>query len=143
MSIWKGPMDLEQLNAINHKTMADHLGIVFTQYGDDFITAKMPIDQRTLQPFGIMHGGASCALAESVGSLAANCCIDRENQVCVGLDINTSHIRQAKSGFVIGTARPIHIGRTTHIWEIRITNEQNQLVSLTRLTMIILDLKAR
>jgi 1,4-dihydroxy-2-naphthoyl-CoA hydrolase len=141
MGIWKPKMDLEQLNALNKNTMAEHLGIVMTDFTDDTLTAKMPVDNRTLQPFGIMHGGASCALAESVGSLAANCCIDREKQVCVGLDITTSHIRQAKSGFVLGTARPIHLGKTTHVWEIQIKNEQDQLISLTRLTIIVLDTK--
>ena len=98
----------------------------------------MPVDHRTKQPIGIMHGGASCVLAESVGSVAANCCVDIEKQYCVGLDINTNHIRQAKDGFVIGMARPVHIGRQTHVWSIEIHHESGYLVSINRLTMMVM-----
>lgn len=119
--------------------MVDHLGIVFTDIGDDFLSAKMPVDKRTLQPFGIMHGGASCALAETIASVAASRCIDLEKKICVGLEINTSHIKMVRSGFVIGTAHPLHLGESTHLWEILITNENGQLISASRLRMAILD----
>lgn len=119
--------------------MVGHIGIEFTEIGDDFLRAKMPVDQRTKQPMGIMHGGASCALAETVASIAANFCIDSSKQACVGLEINTSHIKMAKSGFVTGTARARHLGKSTQLWEIEIVNEEGQLVSLSRLRMAVLD----
>ena len=119
--------------------MVDHLGIVFTDVGEETLTATMPVDRRTKQPFGIMHGGASAALAETIGSIAANFCIDTDKNYCVGLDINTSHLRKATHGHVKGVARPIHIGKTTQVWEVRIYDEGDRLVSQSRLTMITLD----
>lgn len=139
MSIWITPFEIKDLDARGKDTMVEHLGIVFTEKGDNFLTAKMPVDHRTKQPIGIMHGGASCVLAESVGSVAANYCVDLKKRYCVGLEINTNHIRQATEGYVIGTAKPHHIGKRTHVWEIEIRHESGYLVSINRLTMMVLE----
>ena len=130
-----------ELQAWGKGTMADHLGIEFTGIGEDFLTAKMPVNERTIQPMGLLHGGASVVLAETLGSIGAYCCVDREKQYCVGLEINANHIRSAKEGFVYGKAQPLHIGRSTHVWEIKITNEEDKLVCISRITMAILDIK--
>ena len=105
----------------------EYLDIEFIEIGDNFLVARMPVDHRTKQPIGIMHGGASCVLAESVGSTAANCCVDTNKYYCVGLDINTNHIRAMKEGYVIGTAKPFHLGKSTQVWGIEIVNEKQQL----------------
>lgn len=123
--------------------MLDHLGIEFLEVGDDYIKAKMPVDQRTIQPFGLLHGGASVALAETLGSVAANLCVDREKKMCVGLEINANHIRPVTNGFVYGIAKPIHIGASTQVWEIRIQNEQEKLVCISRITLAVLDKQAQ
>lgn len=141
MSIWFKPFTLQDLTHSRMKTMVDHLAIEFVEIGDDYLCAKMPIDNRTKQPMGVMHGGASCALAETVASVAANFCVDQEKQVCVGLEINTSHIKMIKNGFVIGTARPSHLGRSTQLWEIKIHDEAKQLISISRLRLSVLDKK--
>jgi uncharacterized protein (TIGR00369 family) len=138
MSIWKTPISIEAITKRGQNTMMTHLGIEFTEIGADFLKAKMPVDHRTKQPIGIMHGGASCVLAETVGSVAANFCVDLTTQYCVGLDINTNHIRSAREGYVIGTAKPYHIGRTTQVWSIEIHDEKGQLISVNRLTMAVL-----
>lgn len=138
MQIWKNNITLDALNERGKNTMSDYLGIEFIEMGDDFLVARMPVDHRTKQPIGIMHGGASCVLAETVGSTAANCAVDLAQYYCVGLDINTNHIRSAKEGFVIGTAKPFHLGRTTQVWGIEIVNEKKQLISVNRLTMAVL-----
>jgi len=132
---------LKQLNDLSVNTMVAHLGIEYTDLGDDYITAKMPVDHRTHQPLGLLHGGASVALAETLGSVAAAFCVDLKTQYCVGLDINANHVKGVKSGYVIGTTRPLHIGKKTHIWEIRITNEDNELVCISRLTIAVIDRK--
>src|SRR5580700_244865 len=140
MSIWyKKDLILEDLILRNKKTMSDFLDIEFIEIGDDFITAKMPVNDRTKQPVGIMHGGASCVLAETVGSTAANFCVDNKKYYCVGLDINTNHVRSVKSGHVIGTAKPFHLGKRTQVWGIEIVNAEGELVSVTRLTMAVLE----
>lgn len=139
MSIWKTPITLEDVNQLYKGTMVDHLGIVFTDISEDALAATMPVDHRTLQPYGIMHGGASAALAESIGSIAANFSVDQKTSRCVGLDINTSHIKSVKDGFVTGIARPVHLGKSTHVWEIKIFNEKDLLVSQSRLTMLVLQ----
>lgn len=139
MSIWKEKIDVSIANQRGLKTMVEYLGIEFTEVGADYLTAQMPVDHRTRQPIGIMHGGASCVLAETVGSVAANFCVDTQKQYCVGLDINTNHIRSIQSGFVIGTGRPFHLGRSTQVWGIEIIDEQKRLISVTRLTMAILN----
>ncbi|MDO8953463.1 MAG: hotdog fold thioesterase [Gammaproteobacteria bacterium] len=137
MSIWKTAVSIEVLNERAQGNMAGHLGIEFIEVGEDYLKARMPVDHRTKQPIGIMNGGASCALAESVGSAAANYCVDLSKQYCVGLDINTNHIRSAREGFVIATAKPFHIGGKTQVWSINIENEQGQLISVNRLTMMV------
>lgn len=138
MKIWHGEITLEKLNERAHNTMSDFLGIVFTELGDDFLIARMPVNARTKQPLGIMHGGASCVLAETIGSTAANVCIDYTMYYCVGLDINTNHIRSAREGFVIGRASPFHLGKTTQVWHIEIKNAEDQLISVNRLTLAVL-----
>ncbi len=130
---------LEMLNAMSRNTMIEHLGIVITRLGDTYIEAKMPVDNRTHQPYGILHGGASVALAETMGSFASHCTLSDPNKHCVGLEINANHIKSVKSGYVFGIARPIHLGQRTQVWEIRITNEQQELVCISRLTMAIID----
>ncbi len=134
---------IETINKRNENTMADFIGIEFIDFGADYLTARMPIDHRTVQPLRIVNGGAYCVLAETIGSLAANLCIDRNKYAAVGLDINANHIRSAHegNGFVYGTAKPIHLGRTTQVWEIKITNEKGKLHCISRLTMAIIDLK--
>jgi 1,4-dihydroxy-2-naphthoyl-CoA hydrolase len=137
--IWWRPIAHEELTGFRSETMADFIGIKFTEIGDDYLVATMPVNERTFQPMRIMHGGASCVLAETLGSVAANCCVDIEKKVCVGLEINTSHIKMAKSGVVTGTARPVHIGKTTQLWEIHIVDESQNLISLSRLRVAVLD----
>lgn len=138
MSIWFQPCTLADIG-FKGPGMANHIGIEFTQIGDDFLRGRMPVDDRTRQPYGILHGGASVALAETLGSTAAFLVIDRTTQRCVGQEINANHLRAITSGFVIGTARPIHIGRRSHVWEIRITDERERLICISRITMAILD----
>lgn len=138
-TIWRAPVTIAEINEFAHESMIDYLGIEFTEIGSNFLTGTMPVDQRTKQPFGILHGGASVVLAESLGSMAANLCVDRKTKVCVGLDISANHLRQVTGGRVTGTARPIHVGARTHVWEIRIENERSDLVSVSRLTMLVLD----
>jgi 1,4-dihydroxy-2-naphthoyl-CoA hydrolase len=139
MSLFNPDVTLESLNKQSANTMVSHLGIEFTRLGDDFIEAKMPVDARTQQPLGLLHGGASVTLAETLGSVAATCCVDRETKYCVGLDINANHIKSVKSGYVYGVTKPIHIGKRTHVWEIRIVNEQNELICISRITMAVID----
>jgi len=134
----KPGISLDILNQSSKNTMVEHLGIVYTEVGRDFIRAKMPVDERTHQPHGVLHGGASVALAETLGSVAANLSVDNKKFYCVGLEINSNHIRSIRKGWVYGTASPIHIGRTTQIWEIRINNEEQQLVNISRLTLAVL-----
>jgi len=141
MKIWKRQIDITKAADRCQNTMVDHLGIEFTEVGDDYLIASMPIDQRTKQPAGIMHGGASCALAETVGSTAANFCVE-DPYYCVGLDINVNHIRAMRSGKVYAKAKPYHLGRTTQVWGIEIVDEENKLVSVSRLTMAVIERKS-
>ena len=143
MAIWKTPFTIEDLNRRNSGTMVTHLGIEFTDIGDESLTAIMPVDDRTVQPMRIMHGGASAALAETIGSIAANYCVDLRTHFCVGLDINTSHLKMAREGYVTGVARPIQIGSKIHVWEVRIYNQAGEMVSQSRLTMIVLERKEK
>jgi 1,4-dihydroxy-2-naphthoyl-CoA hydrolase len=143
MAIWKKDFTLDDLKRLHVDTAEGHLGIEFTGIGEDWLAARMPVDTRTVQPFRILHGGASVLLAESVGSCAANLCVDQDNFYCVGLDINANHIRAMKGGWVTGTARPLHLGRSTHVWQIHITNEAGSLVCVSRLTMSVLRRPAR
>lgn len=140
MSIWKRTPTLAELNAFRRDSLVGHLGIELIELGDDVLRGTMPVDARTHQPFGLLHGGASVALAETLGSLAAWLCLDDpQRQAAVGLDINANHVRGVRSGIVTGAARPEHLGRSTHVWSIRIEDEQQRLVSLARLTMAIVD----
>lgn len=139
MKIWKREMNLTLVTERAKNTLSDFLGIAFIDYGDDYLVARMPVVERTRQPIGIMHGGASCVLAETVGSTAAQFCVDFDKYYCVGLDINTNHIRSIREGYVIGTAKPFHLGKTTQVWSIEIKNEEDKLVSVNRLTMAVLS----
>lgn len=133
-------LTLERLQALSKDTMAEHLGIEFIEIGDDYLVARMPVDHRTKQPFGLLHGGASVALAETLGSVASALVIDNNTSLPVGLEINANHLRSVKEGFVYGTARPFHLGRTTHVWEIKITDEEKKLICVSRITVAILKL---
>jgi uncharacterized protein (TIGR00369 family) len=141
-NIWKGEATIEEVNALARDTLLAHLGITFTEIGDDFLRGSMPVDGRTRQPYGILHGGASVALAETLGSMAANLCIDRNTRICVGLSISANHIKRVSEGTVTGTARPVHLGGRTQLWDIRIEDESGDLVSTSRLTMLVMDRKA-
>lgn len=139
--VFLSPPTLEQLNTPKVHTMVDHLGLVFTGIGDDFLEATLPVDHRTIQPFGVLHGGASVVLAETLGSVAASLTLDRTKQHAVGLEINANHLRSVREGKVTGTARPLHVGKSTQVWEIKIVNEADQLCCISRITMAILDKK--
>ncbi|HEX7975895.1 MAG TPA: hotdog fold thioesterase [Anaerolineales bacterium] len=139
MPIWSIVPNLERVNEVSHNTLIEYLGIEFLEIGDDYIKARLPVDHRTVQPAGLLHGGASAALAETLGSMASTMVIDLAKKRCVGLEINANHVRPVTAGYVYGVARPVHLGNSTHIWEIRITNEQDKLVCISRLTMAIID----
>ncbi len=142
--IWqRAGLDPAALTRGEANSLAEHLGIVITEIGDDYLRATMPVDARTLQPHGRLHGGASVALAETVGSLAANLTLDPAQQIAVGLDINANHVRPVKTGLVTATARPEALGRTTQIWSIRIVDEQDRLVCVSRLTMAVIPVEQR
>lgn len=131
-------IQLHELQPLSTNTLAEQIGIEFTEIGVDFLKGRMPVDHRTHQPYGILHGGASCVLAETLGSVASALIIDQSKFICVGLEINANHIRSVRSGFVTGTATPIHIGATTHVWDIKIHDEREKLVCISRLTVVIL-----
>jgi 1,4-dihydroxy-2-naphthoyl-CoA hydrolase len=136
--IWFRPYTLDELRFF-HDSLPRHLGIEFTEIGADFLRARMPVDDRTRQPFGILHGGASVALAETLGSTAAGLVVDPDKYRVVGQEINANHVRAVRAGFVIGTTRPLHVGKRSHVWEIRIEDEQARLVCISRITMFVLD----
>jgi 1,4-dihydroxy-2-naphthoyl-CoA hydrolase len=138
MAIWKREFRLEDLDRLHADTAVARLGIEFIGVGDDWLAARMPVDERTVQPFRILHGGASVLLAETVGSCAANLCVAPDSHYCVGLDINANHLRPASEGWVTGTAQPLHLGRSTQVWQIRITDERDRLICMSRLTMSVL-----
>jgi 1,4-dihydroxy-2-naphthoyl-CoA hydrolase len=139
MALWKTQATLDQLKDRSKNTLAEHLGIVYLEIGDDYLKAKMPVDHRTKQPAGLLHGGASVVLAETLGSIAATLCVNVERKMVVGLEVNANHIRPVSNGWVIGVAKPIHIGNSTQIWEIKIYNEQDKLICISRLTVAIID----
>ena len=136
MRIWKSELTLDQANGW-HNTMIERIGIKITEIGDDYVRGTMPVDARTHQPYGLLHGGASVALAETLGSLGAMMCADAKTHLAVGLDINANHLRGVTDGIVTGTARPLHLGRTTQVWEIRIEDERLRLICIARLTVAI------
>ncbi len=130
---------IEQLQPILTGTMSEVLGMEVVELGADYLTMKMPVDHRTIQPHGILNGGASMALAESVASFAGNILLQKENKHCVGLEINGNHLKSVRSGFVYGKASPIHIGRRTHVWNIDITDEEQTLVCKARMTLAVIE----
>jgi len=139
MRIWfDKSISLEKIRSFGPRTISEHLGIEWTEIGDNFLRAKMPVDHRTIQPFGLLHGGASCVLAETLGSFASYLTMDPNEYNCVGIEINANHIRSAKDGFVHGSCHPIHLGSSTHIWDIRISNEDGKLICISRLTVAII-----
>lgn len=138
--IWKRHLTLDELNATSDNTMVAHLGIVYTRLGDDVLEAEMPVDTRTHQPFGLLHGGASVVLAESIGSMAAYLCVDTSKYYCVGLEVNANHLRGVRSGRVTAVARAVHIGRSTQVWDIRLSNEEGKPTCISRLTMAVVPL---
>lgn len=140
MSIWYKDYTLQEVQLRGKGTMVEHIGIQITELGKDFLRGSLPVDHRTIQPMGILHGGASIALAETLGSMAANLVLDPGKQFAVGLDINGNHIRSVKAGnIVIGKASPLHLGRTTQVWNIQIENESGELICISRLTMAVLE----
>lgn len=139
MSIWRTPASVEQLQQHSRNTLVEHVGIRVTEVGPDFVRATMPVNSHTHQPMGILHGGASVALAETVGSLAANMCVDPDLHVCLGQEINANHLRPVSSGIVTATARPYHIGRRSQVWHIEIRDQSNKLVCVSRLTMAVVE----
>ena len=143
MAIWRDSFPLELVQAHSQGTLISQLGIEFIEAGDDYLKARMPVDARTHQPAHVLHGGASVALAETLASWAATFVVDREKNYCVGLEINANHVRPAASGWVIGTAKPVHLGRSTQIWEVRIVDESERLVCISRVTMAVLSTESR
>ena len=139
MPIWYDPaITPDQLNPLGKNTMGEHIGILITEIGEDYLKGTMPVDHRTRQPYGLLHGGASVALAETLGSVASAFVVDRSKYDCVGLEINANHVRGVREGFVTGIARPVHLGKTTHVWDIRITDEREKLLCISRLTVAII-----
>jgi 1,4-dihydroxy-2-naphthoyl-CoA hydrolase len=138
MSIWRSLQTVEELNGNRPGTLIENLGILFTEIGDDFVRATMPVDTRTVQPYGLLHGGASVALAETLGSMGAAMCVDADEYQVVGQEINANHVRAARSGLVTGTARALHLGGRTHVWSIEIVNDAKKLVCISRITMAVI-----
>jgi 1,4-dihydroxy-2-naphthoyl-CoA hydrolase len=139
--MWKSDYSIDQVNSMSKNTILDVLGIEITEKGEDFLAGKMPVDSRTVQPMRILHGGANVVLAETLGSIASLMIINPEEEISVGVDINANHIRSVKSGWVTGIAKPISIGRKIHVWEIKITDEEDRLTCISRLTVSVLPKK--
>ena len=139
MAIWKQSIDLDRVNAWNRNTLVELLDMRVTEIGEDHVRGTMPVDARTRQPFGLLHGGASVTLAETLGSVASNCCIDSPRFYSVGQEINANHLRSARNGKVTGTARPVHLGSRSHVWDIRIEDDQGRLTCVSRLTMSVIE----
>ena len=138
MSIWRSLRTVEELNGNREGTLIENLGILFTEIGADFVRGTMPVDKRTVQPYGLLHGGASVALAETLGSMGASMCVDAAEFQVVGQEINANHVRAARGGLVTGTARAVHIGGRTHVWTIDIVNEAQKLVCISRITRAVI-----
>jgi 1,4-dihydroxy-2-naphthoyl-CoA hydrolase len=140
MSIWfNKQLSIEQLNGNGKESMSEFLGIEWVELGDNFLSARMPVDHRTKQPYGLLHGGASCVLSETVGSLASAMVIDPSSFQCVGLEINANHIRSATDGYVTAIASPLHLGKATHVWDVKIYDENQKLICISRLTVAIIE----
>ncbi|THD72650.1 hotdog fold thioesterase [Thalassobius vesicularis] len=138
-TIWKSPISLELVNKLGTNCCNGYMGIEVIEVGPDFLQARMPVDHRTKQPMGLLHGGASVVLAETLASIGANFVLDRRDQACVGQEINANHLRSATEGWVYGTSRPVHIGRRTQVWETHITDEADRLVCISRMTLAVID----
>jgi 1,4-dihydroxy-2-naphthoyl-CoA hydrolase len=141
MAIWFGNPTTESVDARGKGTMVEHIGIIITKVGEDYLEATMPVDHRTIQPLGLLHGGASVALAETLGSIAAYLVVDPQKKYCVGLEINANHIRSVRQGMVKGKAFPIHLGNSTQVWSIEIKDEEEKLLCVSRITVAVLDRK--
>lgn len=140
MAIWRDTPDLQRINAMQKNSISELLDIRFEAFTDDSISASMPVDARTHQPYGLLHGGASVVLAESLGSMASGLCIDTSRFYCVGLEVNANHLRGLRSGRVTAVARPVHLGRTTHVWDIRLNGEDGKTSCISRLTVAVVPL---
>ncbi len=140
MSLWRIQPNLEQFNKAQKNTIGEALDIRFEAVDDDSLTASMAVDHRTHQPYGLLHGGASVVLAETIGSMASYLCIDSSTHYCVGIEVNANHVRGVRSGRVTGVAKAVHIGRTTHVWDIRLTDDQGKLNCISRLTVAVVPL---
>ena len=138
MAIWYKTPTVEELNERGRNTAAEHMAIEITEIGDDYLKGTMPVDHRTVQPRGLLHGGASVLLAETLGSIAANYCVDADKAYCVGMEINANHLRGVKAGIVTGITRPLHLGQTTQVWEIRIFNQADKLICVSRLSIAVM-----
>ena len=134
-------LKLEDLQNLQSNTMSTLLEMEWTEVGPDYLRLRMPVNHKTKQPYGLLHGGASCALAETIGSIGSFLVVDSEKKLCVGLEINANHIRSARDGFVTATAKPLHLGNTTHVWDIRIEDDNNNLICISRLTVAIIEKK--
>lgn len=139
MALWFGDFKVEMAHTSNNRGLNKTVGLEILERGEDYLKGRIPVDERTHQPYGILHGGASCVLAETLASFASALVIDPKKQACVGLEINANHIRGVTHGWVTGTARPLHIGRTTHVWDVRLENDEGKLTCISRVTMAILD----
>lgn len=138
MAIWfQSNIQPADIQPLGNKTMGDHLGILFTEVGEDYLKATMPVDERTKQPYGLLHGGASAVLAETLGSIASHLVVDSSKFNCVGIEINANHLRGVREGLVTGIAKPLHTGKTTHVWDIKIYDSRDKLVCVSRLTVAI------
>lgn len=142
ISIWfNKKLAIADFESLGRDTMAEYIGIEWTEVGDDYLKAKMPVDHRTKQPYGLLHGGASCVLAETIGSVASAMVVDHSKYVCVGLEINANHVRSAREGYVTGVATALHLGSNTHVWDIKIYDELSKLVCISRLTVAVIPRK--
>lgn len=134
-------LSIDQLKELGKETMSEHLGFEWLEVGENFLSGSLPVDHRTKQPYGLLHGGASCVLAETLGSVASAMVVDNTKFICVGMEINANHVRSARQGKVIGKATPLHLGSSSHVWDIRIHDEAGKLVCVSRLTVAILPIK--
>jgi len=142
-SIWKKPVEVEELNRLCVPTIHAALGIRFTSFGPNWLSAEMPVDERTKQPFGVLHGGASVVLAESLGSMASYLVLEESDRGALGIEVNANHVKAARSGLVTGTARPVHLGRSLHVWSIEVRDAGGDLLCTSRLTVLVREQKAR
>jgi len=142
MKIWfNKELSLEDIKPLGKGTMGEYIGIEWMELGENFIRARMPVDHRTKQPYGLLHGGASCVLSETIGSVASAMVVDHSKYICVGMEINANHVRSAREGFVTGIATPLHLGSNTHVWDVRIYDELEKLVCVSRLTVAVIPRK--